>query len=272
MQKTILLNNDVEMPLLGLGVFQARDGREVEQAITWALEAGYRSIDTAAAYRNEEGVGSAIRNSSVPREEIFVTTKLWNGDQRQGTMLSAFETSLEKLGLDYVDLYLIHWPVKGKYKESWRVLESIYESGRAKAIGVSNFLIHHLDDLMQDANVVPTVNQIEFHPFLQQPDLIAHCRKLGIVPEAWSPIMKGRVMQVPELVQIGEKYGKTAVQVTLRWMIQKEIITIPKSVKQARIQANGDIFDFALSDDDMAAIDNLDKNERIGPDPDNFNF
>jgi len=268
--KTITLNNGVEMPLLGLGVFQTKDGREVENAVRWALAAGYRSIDTAAMYRNETGVGNAVRSSSLPREEIFVTTKVWNSDQGYDSTLRAFDLSLNKLGLDYIDLYLVHWPVQSKFKETWRALEMLYESNRVKAIGVSNFLRHHLDDLLQGANVVPAVNQIEHHPYLQQADLIAYCRKLGIVPEAWSPIMKGRVTEVPELIQIGEKYGKTAVQVTLRWMVQRNIVTIPKSANRERIQANSDIFDFTLTGSDIAVIDSLDKGERIGPDPNNF--
>ena len=268
----ITLNNNVEMPLLGLGVLQSQDGDEVINAIGWALEAGYRLIDTAAIYGNEVGVGAAIRNSSVPRDEIFVTTKVWNSAQREGRVLEAFDESLEKLGLDYVDLYLVHWPVKGKYKETWKQLESLVKTDRVRAIGVSNFLPHHLDDLMQDAKIVPAVNQVEFHPRLQQPELIAACRNYGILPQAWSPIMKGRVLDVPELVEIGNQYGKSAVQVTLKWMLQRNISTIPKSVKEARIQANSDLFDFTLTDDEIAQINQLDTGGRIGPNPDTFTF
>ena len=269
---TITLNNGVKMPQLGLGVFQSQDGEEVIKAINWALEAGYRLIDTAAAYRNEEGVGQAIRGSAIPREEIFVTTKVWNSYQREDRVLEAFYESLEKLGLDYIDLYLIHWPVAEKYKETWRDLESLVATDRVRAIGVSNFLPHHLDDLMQDAKITPAVNQIEFHPRLQQPELIAACRNYGIVPQAWSPIMKGAVLDIPELVQIGKNHGKSAVQVTLKWMMQSNISTIPKSVKETRIRDNGNLFDFTLSEDEMAQISQLDTGERVGPDPDTFTF
>ncbi|MCA9931624.1 MAG: aldo/keto reductase [Anaerolineales bacterium] len=269
---TANLHNDVPMPLFGLGVFKSKEGSEVETAVQWALEAGYRSIDTAALYGNETGVGRAIRACSIPRSDIFVTSKVWNSDQGYDQTLRAFDTSIEKLGFEYLDLYLVHWPVKGEYKETWRALEAIYRSGRVKAIGVSNFLINHLDDLLQSADVVPMVNQFEFHPYLQTPALVSYCKAHQIVVEAWSPIMKGRVMQVPELVQLGEKYGKTAVQVTLRWMLQRGIVTIPKSVKQARIQSNADIYDFELTEAEIALINGLDRGERIGPDPANFNF
>ena len=260
------------MPRLGLGVFKLQEGAEVADAVVWALEAGYRSIDTAKIYANEAGVGKALRQSGVPREEIFVTTKVWNSDQGYDSTLRAFETSLSKLGMDYVDLYLVHWPVKGKYTESWKALEEIYRSGRAKAIGVSNFLVHHLEDVLEIATITPMVNQIEFHPRLQQPALQDFCRSHNIQLEAWSPIMKGRVLDIPELVSMGEKYEKNAVQVTLRWLLQKDIVAIPKSAKKDRIISNADIFDFELTDAEMNQIDGLDLDERIGPDPDNFNF
>ncbi|MCP5101043.1 MAG: aldo/keto reductase [Chloroflexi bacterium] len=268
----VTLNNGLQMPLLGLGVFQSLDGQEVENAIRWALAAGYRSIDTAAMYNNEVGVGRAVTDSDVPRDEIFVTTKVWNRDQGYDSTLKAFDMSMRKLGLETLDLYLVHWPVAGKYKETWRALESLYESGRVKAIGVSNFLVSHLEDLLHDATVVPMVNQIEFHPYLQSPELVQLCQEKGIVVEAWSPIMKGRVMDVPELVQLGETYGKTAVQITLKWMLQRSIITIPKSSKQDRIQDNADLYDFTLTAADIELINGLDRNHRIGPDPANFNF
>jgi methylglyoxal/glyoxal reductase len=267
-----ILHNGVAMPWLGLGVFKAEDGKEVEQAIHWAIEAGYRHIDTAAIYQNEEGTGKAIRECGVPRDEIFLTTKVWNADQGYDSTLKAFDASLGRLGLDGVDLYLIHWPVKGKYKETWRALEKIYQDGRAKSIGVSNFHIHHLKDILADCEVAPMVNQVEFHPYLQQPDLVGFCKEKHIVFEAWSPIMRGDAAEVPALAEIGKKYGKSAVQVVLRWDLQKGIVTIPKSVKQQRIVDNANIFDFTLDAEDMAAIDALDKNERMGPDPDNFNF
>jgi len=267
---TAKLHNGCAMPWFGLGVWQAEEGREVQQAVIWALEAGYRSIDTAAIYQNEHGVGKAITEGKVPREDIFLTTKVWNNDQGYDSTMRAFQESLDRLGMDYVDLYLIHWPVTGKYKETWRALETLYEEGRAKAIGVSNFLVHHLEDLLADAKITPMVNQVEFHPRLQQPELLAFDQKHGIIHEAWSPIMRGEVHGIPELQQIGEKYGKTPVQVTLRWEIQKGVVTIPKSVNQDRIQSNADIFDFKLTDDDMAVIDGLDQGERLGEHPDNF--
>jgi diketogulonate reductase-like aldo/keto reductase len=269
---TTVLNNEVEMPWLGFGVFQIPEGEEVEQSVRWALETGYRSIDTAAAYGNEAGVGKAIRESGIPREEIFVTTKVWNSDQGYDNTLAAFDTSLQELAMSYVDLYLVHWPVEGKYKETWRALEEIYQSGRARAIGVSNFLTHHLKELLQDSGTVPAVNQVEFHPYLQQPDLQAFCRENRIQLEAWSPLIKGQVVDVPELVELGEKYGKSPAQVTLRWMLQHRVVTIPKSVHKNRIQENADIFDFELETEDMAVIDGLDRHHRTGPDPDDFDL
>lgn len=266
------LNNGVPMPWFGLGVFQTKPGREVEDAVAWALEAGYRHIDTAALYGNEAGVGRALHASGVPRGEVFVTTKVWNSDQGYDKTLRAFDGSLNKLGFDFVDLYLVHWPVKGKYKQTWRALEAIYADGRARTIGVSNFHVHHLQDLLDGARVVPAVNQVEFHPYLQQPDLVAFCRTQGIQFEAWSPIMRGRVTQVPALVEIGRAHGKTAVQVTLRWILQQQIVTIPKSAQKQRIIDNADVFDFELSPVEMARIATLDRHERVGPDPDNFNF
>lgn len=269
---SVTLTNGIKMPWLGLGVFRIADGQAVEQAIHWALEAGYRHVDTAAIYGNEVGVGQAIQQTKVPREEIFVTTKVWNRDQGYDQTLAAFEASLKRLDMDYVDLYLVHWPVKDKFKETWRALETIYDSGRAKAIGVSNFLVHHLESLLESARIAPMVNQVEFHPYLQQPDLQAFCREQGIRLEAWRPIMKGEVNQIPELVELGQKHGKTPVQITLRWMIQKGIVTIPKSERKERIESNADIFDFELEPNDITLIDGLDRNHRMGEDPDNFHF
>ena len=267
-----VLHNGVKMPWLGLGVLYLDEGGPVEQAVRWALEAGYRHIDTASIYGNEAGVGRAIRASGIPREEIFVTSKVWNNDQGYDKALAAFEASLERLGMEYVDLYLVHWPVKGLYKETWRALEAIYESGRARAIGVSNFLVHHLQDVMADARIMPMVDQIEFHPRLQQPELQAFCRAHHIQLEAWRPLMKGQVLAIPQLAALGEKYGKSAVQITLRWMIQRGVVAIPKSANKERIFSNSDIFDFEIDDADMALIDSLDRNERMGRHPDNFHF
>ncbi|TVY03314.1 aldo/keto reductase [Cohnella terricola] len=269
---TVVLNNGVRMPWFGLGVFQANDGEEVKQSVLSAIKAGYRSIDTAAAYENEQGVGEAIRQSGVAREQLFITTKLANPDQGYESALEAFESSLGKLGLDYIDLYLIHWPVEGKYKESWRALEKLYDEGRIRAIGVSNFQIHHLEHLMEGSAIVPTVNQVELHPRLSQRELRQFCARHGIQVEAWSPLMKGQLLDNETIVQLAAKHGKTPSQIILRWDVQSSIITIPKSVKEARIRENSDIFDFELSDDDMKAVDELNLNHRIGPDPDNFDF
>jgi diketogulonate reductase-like aldo/keto reductase len=266
------LRNGVSMPWLGLGVLHIADGETVENAVRWALETGYRHIDTAAIYGNEVGVGRAIKQSGVSREDVFVTSKVWNRDQGYDQALAAFEASLERLDMDYVDLYLVHWPVEDKFKETWRALETIYDSGRARAIGVSNFLVHHLASLLEDARIVPMVDQVEFHPYLQQPDLQAFCRERQIQLEAWRPIMMGKVNAVPELVRLGQKYGKTPVQITLRWMIQRGVVVIPKSEQRARIQSNANIFDFELEARDLTFIDGLDRHERLGSDPDNFHF
>ena len=268
------LNNGIEIPYLGLGVFRSEDGEETYNAVRWALDAGYRHIDTAKIYGNEASVGRAIADSGVAREEIFLTTKLWNEDMRQGRQLQAFQESLDLLLTDYVDLYLIHWPVKGKYVESWKAMEEIYASGRAKAVGVSNFHQHHLEDIAAVSDLVPAVNQIECHPRLSQEPLRAYCESKGIAFEAWSPLGGSINPLVKEdaFIAIGKKYGKSAAQVILRWDLQRDIITIPKSVHQNYIQQNAQIFDFELSAEDMAAIDAMNRNERVGGDPDNFNF
>jgi diketogulonate reductase-like aldo/keto reductase len=266
------LANGVAMPWLGLGVAEISDGDPVRRALGWALEAGYRSVDTAGAYGNERGVGEAIRQSGLPREEVFVTTKVRNSDQRAGRVLEGFESSLDRLGMDTVDLYLIHWPVPDRYVETWQVLERIYRSGRARAIGVSNFLVHHLEDLLAKAEIVPMVNQVEFHPWLQSPPLQAYCRERNIQLEAYSPLLRGRLGQVKALGVIGQKYGKTPAQVALRWILQKGVVAIPKSVHRERIRENAALFDFELAEADMAAIDRLDRGYRTGGDPDNFYF
>ncbi len=268
----VKLNNGLEMPWLGLGVFRAEDGQEVENAVVAALKHGYRSIDTAAVYDNEKGVGTGIKNSGVPREDIFLTSKVWNSDQGYKTTLEAFEESLDRLQTSYLDLYLIHWP-KGKLSvETWKAMEELYEKGLIRAIGVSNFLVHHLKEFLPECKVVPAVNQVEFHPELIQPELLEYCKEKGIQPEAWSPIMKGKVLNIPVLQALAAKYQKTPVQIVLRWDIQKGVVTIPKSVKPQRIISNADIFDFELPDEDMAKIDRLDKNHRIGFHPDHIPF
>ncbi|WP_349407346.1 aldo/keto reductase [Pseudalkalibacillus sp. SCS-8] len=271
-EDTVQLHNGLEMPRLGFGVFKVEEGSEVVSAVKTALDIGYRSIDTAAIYKNEEGVGKAINESDVPRNELFITTKVWNSDQGYESTLNAFDTSLEKLGLDYVDLYLIHWPVEGKYKDTWKAMEKIYEEGRAKAIGVCNFHVHHLQDLMKDANIKPMVNQIEFHPKLIQEEVRAFCKQENILVEAWSPLMHGKLLDHPTLKEIGDKYKKSPAQVILRWDLQHDVITIPKSVTPARIKENADLFDFSLTEEEMDQIDAINENERFGPDPDNFDF
>ncbi len=267
-----VLSNGVKMPWLGLGVFKVEDGVSVSEVVKSAIAAGYRSIDTAMVYRNEAGVGQGIRESGVPRDQLFITTKVWNADQGYESTLKAFEDSMERLGLDDLDLYLVHWPVKGKYVETWRALVELYQRGRVRAIGVSNFQIHHLEDVIRDSGVVPMVNQIEYHPHLSQKPLLEFCKRNGIQPEAWSPLAQGRLTDHPALADIGSKYGKTPSQVILRWDLQHGVVTIPKSVRPERQKENAEIFDFELSADDMAAIDALNLDQRIGPDPDNFNF
>jgi len=268
----VSLSNGVNIPLVGLGVFKLEEGEEVSNSVLWALEAGYRSVDTAKVYGNERGVGKAIKQSGISRDQLFLTTKVWNSDQGYDETLRAFDKSLEFLGEEYVDLYLVHWPVKGKYVETWRALEVLYKEERVRSVGVSNFLQHHLEDVLDSSSLVPMVNQVEFHPRLQQPGLQAFCKKHNIQLEAWSPIMKGRVVEIPELNEIGARYNKNAVQVTLRWLLQKDIVSIPKSARKERIESNIDIFDFTLNDAEMEIIDSLDAGERIGPDPDNFDF
>jgi diketogulonate reductase-like aldo/keto reductase len=268
----VKLNNGFEMPWFGLGVFLSNEGEEVENAVKVALQNGYRHIDTAAIYKNERGVGKAVKESCIPREEIFITSKVWNTDQGYKTTLAAFEASLERLQMDYLDLYLIHWPKGKRSVETWKALEEIYKKGQAKAIGISNFLVHHLEEFLPDCKIMPAVNQYEFHPELLQPDLLEYCKKRGIQPEAWSPIMKGRVNNIPLMQELAAKYGKNPVQIVLRWDIQKGVVTIPKSVISERIISNADIFDFELSEEDMAKIDKLDKNARIGGHPDFIPF
>ena len=266
------LNNGVKMPWLGFGVYQMRDGAEVGESVAAALKTGYRSIDTAAAYNNERGVGRALAESGISRNEIFLTTKVWNSDQGYESALRAFDGSLERLGTDYVDLYLIHWPVKGRFVQTWRALERVYAEKRARAIGVSNFHIHHLEELLSESKIVPAVNQVEFHPFLLQSDLRAFCRDKGIQYEAWSPLMQGTVLREKTVRRLAKKHGKSAAQIIIRWDLQHEVVTIPKSVHPERIEENSWVFDFELSDEDMALLDGLDAGKRSGPDPDNFNF
>jgi 2,5-diketo-D-gluconate reductase A len=266
-----VLNNGVEIPQLGFGVFLVPPG-ETEKSVAAALEAGYRHIDTAKLYDNEEEVGAAIATSGLPREEVFVTTKLWNGDQGYDSALKAFDASLERLGFDYVDLYLIHWPTpaRDRYVDTWRAFEKIAAEGRARAIGVSNFQVPHLQRLIDETGTVPAVNQVELHPNLVQAQLRAFHAEHGIVTEAWSPLARGGLLQDPAITQLAQKYGRTPAQVILRWHLQIGNVVIPKSVTPSRIAENIDVFGFELEPDDVAAIGDLDRGGRIGPDPDTF--
>ncbi|MGB5355341.1 MAG: aldo/keto reductase [Eudoraea sp.] len=269
---TFTLNNGIEMPYFGLGVYLSKDGQEVVNAVKWALDCGYRHIDTASIYKNETGVGKGIKESNVLREEVFVVSKVWNSDQGYETTLRAFEATLDRLGLEYLDLYLIHWPVSGKYKDTWRALEYLYEQKLVRSIGVSNFMEHHLVDLMEESSIVPMVNQMEFHPFLAQQSLLDFCVKNQIQYEAWSPMMQGNIFTIEEFKELAKKYKKSIAQIVLRWDLQKGVITIPKSSKKERIISNADIFDFELDQEDVDKLDSLDKSKRFGPDPDNFDF
>lgn len=267
------LNNGVRMPWVGLGVWQVDSDAEAERAIRTAIDLGYRSIDTAKLYGNERGVGRAIRECGVPREQLFVTTKVWNDDVRGDRVVRAFEQSLALLGLDYIDLYLVHWPIVGKIVTAWKAMEQLARSAPVKAIGVSNHLRPHLDELLASAEVVPAVNQIEFHPYLQSRPLLDFCRSRRIQVEAWSPLMQGgSLLQDPVLVEIARRHRKTVAQVVLRWDLQTGIVTIPKSVRAQRIKENADLFGFSLSEPEMAAIAALDRAQRVGADPMNFGF
>ena len=253
------LNNGIQMPLEGFGVFQVPDPAQCENAVLDAISSGYRLIDTAAAYMNEEAVGAAIKKCGVPREELFITTKLWVQDASYEAAKKAVQTSLDKLGLDYIDLYLIHQPM-GDYIGAYRAMEELYKEGKLRAIGVCNFYPNRLADLCETVDVIPAVNQVELHPFFQQENALALMREYGIVPEAWGPFAEGNhgIFTHPVLSKIGEKYGKSAAQAALRWNIQRGVVVIPKSVHKARMEQNFDVWDFTLSEDDMAEIAKLD--------------
>lgn len=276
LQDTVTLHNGVKMPWLGLGVFKVEEGPELVNAVKTAIVKGYRSIDTAAIYENEEGVGEGIRQglkeAGLSREDIFVTSKVWNADLGYEETLAAYETSLQKLGLEYLDLYLIHWPVEGKYKAAWKALEMLYKEEKVRAVGVSNFQIHHLEDLMKDGDVKPVINQVEYHPRLTQKELHAFCQKHDIQLEAWSPLMQGELLDNDVLKGIAEKHGKSVAQIILRWDLQNGVVTIPKSTKEHRIVENSSLFDFELDAEDVSKINELNQNHRVGPDPDNFDF
>ena len=272
LQSTSRLQNGIHMPILGLGVYKMTNPEETHQAITMALDVGYRAIDTAALYYNEEEVGEAIRHSNVAREDIFVTTKVWNSDQGYDNTLRAFETSLKKLNLEYLDLYLTHWPVTDKFVDTYRAIERLYDEKLIRVPGVSNHHDSHIQQILSKANTAPMVNQVELHPYLTQEPLRRYCSENNIAVTAWSPLGRGGVLTDETLVRIGEQYGKSAAQVTLRWHLQNDIIIIPKSVTPARIQENAAIFDFELSIEHMAQIDALNRNQRFGQNPENFHF
>lgn len=268
---TVKLNNGREIPQLGLGVYGA--GTETKMAVRWALQAGYRHIDTASIYENEREVGEAVLHSGIPREKVFITSKLWNDDMRRNCQEEAFEKSLQNLGMEYIDLYLIHWPVEN-FTESWKVLERLYISGKVKSIGVSNFGKKQLDCLMESASITPAVNQIECHPLLNQEELILFCRRLHIVCESYSPFggPESGLLSHPGLLEIAKRYEKSPAQIIIRWNIQRELVVIPKSIHQERIISNMQVYDFELTDDDMEFIDRLDEGKRFRANPDNFKF
>ncbi|MCL2815729.1 MAG: aldo/keto reductase [Oscillospiraceae bacterium] len=268
----VRLNNGVDIPILGLGTYQIGDDEAVYNAVRAAIELGYRHIDTAAAYGNETSIGRAVKESGIKREDIFITTKLWNEEQRKDNQYKAFEESLERLGVDYLDMYLIHWPVRGKYVESWKILERIYKEGRARAVGVCNFNIHHLEDIFAASNLLPAVNQVECHPWLTQVELAGYTQKQGIVFEPWSPFGVGKLLEDEKLKSIAQKYNKSTAQLILKWGLQRGFINIPKSANKDRILQNTQIFDFTVTEPDMAEIFKLNCGWRSGADPETFTF
>lgn len=280
MEKSIKLNNGVLIPQPGFGTFLTKDGEEVIQSVKWAVETGYRHIDTAAIYNNEKGVGEGIRQCGVSREELFVTSKVWNSERGYDKTLKAFDKTMSDLGLDYLDLYLIHWPANERQfgkkanklnQETWRAMEKLYEEGRIKAIGVSNFMPHHIERLMEKATVKPAVNQIEFHPGLLQKECVEFCKEQDITVEAWSPLGQGKLIFDELLMGLAEKYGSTVAQLIIRWVMQHGIVPLVKSTKQTRIEENFQVFDFEISSEDMQRIDEMEP-VRMGPDPDDADF
>ena len=268
-QSTVKLNNDVRMPILGLGVYQSPPGRVTRNAVNLALRVGYRHVDTARIYGNEADVGEAVRESGVPRGDLFIATKLWNSDQGYDSTLRACEASLKRLGLDYLDLYLVHFPVPDVRKESWRAMETLRKKGRCQAIGVSNFTIRHLEELIEESHVIPSVNQVELHPFLYQKELLKYCQDRGIQVEAYSPLARGERLQDPRIASLATKYSKSPAQLMIRWGIEHGLVVIPKSTREERIRENSQVFDFDISDDDMRSLDSLDEDLRLNWDPTN---
>ena len=267
MGSTVKLNNNVQMPILGLGVYQTPPGGVTRNAVKFALTVGYRHVDTARIYGNEADVGEAVRKSGLPREDLFVTTKLWNSDQGYDSTLRACEASLKRLGLDYLDLYLIHFPVPETRKESWRAMDTLLQSGKCRAIGVSNFTIHHLEELLEEREVTPAVNQVEFHPFLYQKELLEYCQRKGIQVEAYSPLARGERFKHPRITMLATKYSKSPAQLMIRWGLQHGLVVIPKSTRDGRIRENSQVFDFEISVEDMRSLDSLNEELRLNWDP-----
>ncbi|HSK47426.1 MAG TPA: aldo/keto reductase [Coriobacteriia bacterium] len=267
---TLNIDRDVAMPRLGLGTYKAQEGNEVTHAVEFALRNGYRNVDTASLYKNEEGVGEGIRASGVLRDEIFLSTKVWNAEQGYEETRAALERSLERLGTHYVDLYLVHWPIQRHMEGTWRAMEELLQEGKTRSIGVCNHLPHHLTDLLRIAETPPAVDQVEFHPWLQQPSLQAFLTEHDITLEAWAPVMKGRVGEAPELLEIAARHEATPAQIAIRWVLQQGYVAIPKSVRDSRILENADVFGFDLTDEDVELIGTLDRGFRLGPDPDNY--
>jgi len=251
------LNNGLEIPMLGLGVYQSPPGRPTRQAVQYALEIGYRHIDTAKIYDNEADVGTAVKESGLHRDDIFITTKVWNSDQGYDSRLKACSTSLARLGLGYIDLYLIHWPVMGLSIKTWKAMEQLLKEGKVEAIGVSNYMIDHLEEILYDSDVVPSVNQVEFHPFLYQQDLLHFCEKKGIQLEAYSPLTRAKRLADPNIVKLAKKYEKTPAQILIRWSLQHGLVVLPKSIHKDRIKQNTEVFDFDLKTEDMTILDSL---------------
>ncbi len=265
----VKVNNNVQMPILGLGVYQTPPGKITQNAVNSALKIGYRHIDTARIYGNEADVGQAVRDSSILREDLFVTTKLWNSDQGYDSTLKACEASLKRLGLDYLDLYLIHFPVPELRIESWRAMEKLEQDGRCRAIGASNFTVRHLEELLEQHEVMPAVNQVEFHPFLYQKQLLEYCKRKGIQVEAYSPLARGERLKDPRLSSLSKKYSKTPAQLMIRWSLQHGLVAIPKSDREKRIRENSQVVDFEISNSDMRFLDSVDEGLRLNWDPTN---
>jgi diketogulonate reductase-like aldo/keto reductase len=263
----IKLNNGVEMPIFGLGTYQMQNGNETYQAVLYALQIGYKLIDTAKMYGNEKDVGEALRKSGIPREEVFITTKLWNSDHGYQSTIDACDRSLKALGFSYLDLYLIHWPVGGLRNETWKAMESLLKAGKCRSLGVSNYMIWHLEELLENSSTTPAVNQVEFSPYLYQKDLLEFCRSHNIQLEAYSPLTKGHKLNDPKLMAIASQYSKTSAQILIRWALQQQVVVIPKSSRKERIRENSEVFDFSISAEDMKVLDSFNQGLRTSWNP-----